>query len=572
MTRLRALLGASTLLLATACARDGAGGDALRVAYVAQAGERGKTALGGAELGAEEAERAAALVGKHFQMLTATAGGPGEARRAAERLLKRGAFAVVGGGDAATCRALADAARARGALFVNVGCREDALRGTLGARAFHVEGSETMYRGAGSPAVLWHAGLSRYGAAQLNERYRRRFGGAMEGEGWASWMAIKLLWEAAHRAGTADPGRLAAYLAGDARFDGHKGEPLSFGARDRQLQQPLYPAAGGAPEAGERARAGGADGLAEGTIPARGQLVLVTNEGSGDVTVIDAERRTVAARIRVGSRPRGIRMSPDGRLAYVALSDDAPNQESDRDAVAVIEVRTGRVLRRLPAGTDPEQFVVSPDGRTLFTANEDAGTTSITDLASGRVRATLVVGVEPEGVAVSPDGRWVYVTAETSNTVSVIDTRKDRVAASFMVDVRPRAAAFSPDGRRAYVTNEISGTVSVVDVATHQPLSTIPLGERAKPVGVVVSPDGSRVYVATGHAGTLAVIDARTERVIAAVPVGRRPWGVETSPDGRWIYTANGPSDDVAVVDARTLQIVAKLPAGRLPWGVAVVP
>jgi PQQ-dependent catabolism-associated beta-propeller protein len=566
MNRLRALLLVTVLL--TACSRP-PDGDVLRVAYVAGEGERGKAALGGAQLGAEEAERAAELVGKRFEMLTATAGDAREAGRAAERLLGRGAFAVVGGGDAATCRALADAAREGGAIFVNVGCREDALRGTPGT--FHVEGSESMYRGAGAPAVLWHAGLSRYGAAQLNERYRRRFGGAMQGEGWASWMAIKLLWEAAHRAGTADPGRLAAYLAGDARFDGHKGEPLSFGARDRQLQQPLYPAAGDAPGA-PRAEAGGAEGLVEGAIPARGLLLLVSNEGSGDVTVIDAERRAVAARIRVGSRPRGIRVSPDGRLAYVALSDDAPNQESDRDAVAVIEIRTGRVVRRLPAGTDPEQFVVSPDGRTLFTANEDAGTTSITDLASGRVRATLVVGVEPEGVAVSPDGRWVYVTAETSNTVSVIDTRKDRVAASFMVDVRPRAAAFSPDGRRAYVTNEISGTVSVVDVATHQPLSTIPLEEGAKPVGVAVSPDGARVYVATGHAGTVAVIDARTERVIASVPVGRRPWGVETSPDGRWIYTANGPSDDVAVVDARTLQVVAKLPAGRLPWGVAVAP
>ena len=541
----------------------------LRVGYVASEGERGEAALGGARLGAEEAERAAELVGKRFEMMTATAGDAREAGRAAKRLLRRGAFAVVGGGDAATCRALADAAREGGAIFVNVGCREDALRGTPGA--FHVEASESMYRDAGSPAVLWHAGLSRYGAAQLNERYRRRFGGAMRGEGWASWMAIKLLWEAAHRAGTADPGRLAEYLAGDARFDGHKGEPLSFGARDRQLQQPLYPAAGDAPGA-ERAEAGGAEGLVEGAIPARGLLLLVSNEGSGDVTVIDAERRAVAARIRVGSRPRGIRVSPDGRLAYVALSDDAPNQESDHDAVAVVEIRTGRVLRRLPAGTDPEQFVVSPDGRTLFTANEDAGTTSITDLASGRVRATLVVGVEPEGVAVSPDGRWVYVTAETSNTVSVIDTRKDRVAASFMVDVRPRAAAFSPDGRRAYVTNEISGTVSVIDVATHQPISTIPLEEGAKPVGVAVSPDGARVYVATGHAGTVAVIDARTERVVASVPVGRRPWGVETSPDGRWIYTANGPSDDITVVDARTLQAVAKLPAGRLPWGVAVAP
>ncbi|MBW3654829.1 MAG: hypothetical protein KY444_01885, partial [Gemmatimonadetes bacterium] len=383
--------------LTAACGR-GADADApLRVAFVAPAGERGANALRGAELGGEEAGRAAQLVGRRFEVLTARADDSRSAGRAASRLLRRGAFALVGGGDAATCRALARAAESRGALFINVGCRDDALRGALGARAFHVEGSEAMYRGAGSSAVLWHAGLTRYGAAQLNERYRRRFGGTLDGDGWAGWMAIKVLWEAAHRANTADPARLATYLTEEARFDGHKGEPLTFGARDRQLKQPLYRAAGGGPGGGDAEAEAGAEGLVEGAIPAEGRLVLVSNEGSGDVTVIDAERRVVAARIRLGSRPRGIRVSPDGRTAYVALSDDTPDQASDRDAIAVVDIRSGRVLKRLPAGTDPEQFILSPDGRMLVAANEDAGTASITSLATGAVRATLVVGVEPEG-------------------------------------------------------------------------------------------------------------------------------------------------------------------------------
>ncbi len=163
----------------------------------------------------------------------------------------------------------------------------------------------------------------------------------------------------------------------------------------------------------------------------------------------------------------------------------------------------------------------------MYSSNEDAGTTSITDVGTGAVRATLPVGIEPEGVAINPDGRWVYVTAETSNTVSVIDTRTDEVIANFRVDVRPRAGTFAPTGLRAYVTNEISGTVSVVDAATHEVIETIELeGGEAKPVGVSVSPDGTRVYVANGHAGTVSVIDhdepgARKHRS-RQTPVGDR--------------------------------------------------
>src|SRR4051794_29419930 len=60
---------------------------------------------------------------------------------------------------------------------------------------------------------------------------------------------------------------------------------------------------------------GGSDGK-----PAARYWVCVSNERSGDVTVIDGESREVIATIRAGKRPRGIHPGPDGRRLYVALS------------------------------------------------------------------------------------------------------------------------------------------------------------------------------------------------------------------------------------------------------------
>ena len=94
-----------------------------------------------------------------------------------------------------------------------------------------------------------------YGAAQLNDRFRARFGRGMDGEAWAAWMAVKVATEAALRVRDVRPDALAAYLARpNVRFDGHKGRPLSFGASDHQLRQPLYvirPAAEGGARAVE---------------------------------------------------------------------------------------------------------------------------------------------------------------------------------------------------------------------------------------------------------------------------------------------------------------------------------
>ena len=49
-------------------------------------------------------------------------------------------------------------------------------------------------------------------------------------------------------------------------------------------------------------------------------VVYVTNEISGDLTVIDHATRKVTATVPLGKRPRGLNPSPDGKFVYIALS------------------------------------------------------------------------------------------------------------------------------------------------------------------------------------------------------------------------------------------------------------
>src|SRR5271168_157025 len=48
--------------------------------------------------------------------------------------------------------------------------------------------------------------------------------------------------------------------------------------------------------------------------------IYVTNEVSGDMTVIDSGTAQVIATVPLGKRPRGIHASPDHKTIYVALS------------------------------------------------------------------------------------------------------------------------------------------------------------------------------------------------------------------------------------------------------------
>lgn len=314
---------------------------------------------------------------------------------------------------------------------------------------------------------------------------------------------------------------------------------------------------------------------------ATGPRLFVSNEIGGTVSVVDVGTARVVYTIPVGKRPRGIRVSPDGRTVYVALSGSpigGPNVDESKlpppdrrfDGIGVIDAATGALVKVLQGGTDPEQFAISADGARLFIANEDAGLATVLDVSTGEIEREIKVGGEPEGVDLSPDGTLVYVTSENDNQVFAIDTGRLETIAVIDVGPRPRSTGFLPDRPRAYVSAENGAAVDIVDTTTHRALERITFASDAlRPMGVVAAPDGRYVFVTTGRGGTL---ETATNVVRGSVKVGERPWGLAVAPDGGTVFTANGPSNDVSFVDVATLAVRATVTVGERPWGVAYVP
>ena len=123
-------------------------------------------------------------------------------------------------------------------------------------------------------------------------------------------------------------------------------------------------------------------------------LVYVTNERSGDVSIIDGGTNETLATIAVGKRPRGIHCSPDGKHVYIALSGSprmGPGVDQERapadksaDGIGVMDAASRKMLAKLPGGSDPEQFALTKRRTSRRSiANEDRGTASIVDLATG---------------------------------------------------------------------------------------------------------------------------------------------------------------------------------------------
>ena len=211
----------------------------------------------GVRLGADEGRQTARLFGRDVELYEVSAGNDAAANAA--RLSSSRQVQIIIGGTVADADALSAWANRHHILFFNIGSPSDQLRAACRRYAFHIAASATMYANAarlgrdqsraemieipGEPdsVTMWVSSLERYGAVQINDRYRVKYNALMDGMAWAGWFAAKVASETALRARTSRPEDLLAYLESPStNFDGHKGWPLSFRIADHQLREPLY--------------------------------------------------------------------------------------------------------------------------------------------------------------------------------------------------------------------------------------------------------------------------------------------------------------------------------------------
>ena len=82
--------------------------------------------------------------------------------------------------------------------------------------------------------------------------------------------------------------------------------------------------------------------LLGGCLAVRAETVYVSDEQADVVHLIEPPQWSVAERIAVGRRPRGLALSPDGKTLYVATSTD--------NRITAIDVQRRTVTGYLPSG------------------------------------------------------------------------------------------------------------------------------------------------------------------------------------------------------------------------------
>ena len=290
-----------------------------------------------------------------------------------------------------------------------------------------------------------------------------------------------------------------------------------------------------------------------GALPAAAGVLVVASIDESRVAIVDGKTYATLATVETGKNPHEVRVSRDGRRAYVAAGttitviDVAGRRRlatfeldpygvhdvrvsrdgrtlwaaaGGKQTVLELDARTGRIVKTFDVGQQGPWFVeVSRDERTLFTPNLEGKSASIVDRASGAVKV-IPFGHPGYGVDITPDGRHVWVSG---GDLAVIDTRtKDVVARVKASEAETGRLRITRDGRKVVLALEKK--LAVFDARTHRLIGEVPLA--AAPKVLELSADGKRAFLTNPQDHSLSVVDLVSLRQLKTVPTGRKPDGI----------------------------------------------
>jgi YVTN family beta-propeller protein len=172
-----------------------------------------------------------------------------------------------------------------------------------------------------------------------------------------------------------------------------------------------------------------------------GDYLLASSEWSGVVSKVDVNKMELVDHVEVtGALPIDIKLSPDGKLFYVA------NQGSG--GVSVIEPEEMEEIEFIPTGAGAHGLQVSRDAKSLYVSNRMEGSVSVIDLKSRKVVDKWYTGGSPDMFQISPDGRQLWVSGRYDGAIYVLDTESGELLKTIYTGTQPHGLVYFPNPGR----------------------------------------------------------------------------------------------------------------------------
>ena len=145
-----------------------------------------------------------------------------------------------------------------------------------------------------------------------------------------------------------------------------------------------------------------------------GHQAYTSNVGSGSVSVLDLQKRSLITVIPIAKRVQRISISTDGRYVFT--------HDQDNPRIAVIDTASNKLAHWIDLPAIVYSSTPTPDGKLLL-ANAPSGKLFAIDLSSEKVAATYDIPSAIGEIAIDANGHRAFVSCPQKGTIEILDIR-----------------------------------------------------------------------------------------------------------------------------------------------------
>jgi outer membrane protein assembly factor BamB len=280
---------------------------------------------------------------------------------------------------------------------------------------------------------------------------------------------------------------------------------------------------------------------------------------------------------KVGPRPYGIAVSPDGKTVAVGVEDEEKVKFFDSDGFKEKgEFKVGKMFN--------DHIVLTSDNKHIIVANFYSDDVVAIDLATMKESYRIKDCSAPHVVKYGPQKKLAYVTCKKITGFAIIDPGEQKLVKFHQLNVNPRSLTFSADESKVYFgsfwvngffeADTKSGKVTrLFELAppkdNSDPQEVTYHGVEAVYDNVVLAANEGRSYV--------DAVDVKTGKLLDRLTEVSKPCCIERIPgtDPVRVLVSNigdGTFQMVEVSKEGKLKALGKAKVGKAPKRVAFVP
>lgn len=177
---------------------------------------------------------------------------------------------------------------------------------------------------------------------------------------------------------------------------------------------------------------------------ADGRYLIASCEFGAKVVKVDVEQQKAIGEVPLGKggMPQDVKLSPDGKVFYVA--------DMMANGVYLIDADVMAQIGFLATGKGAHGLYVSRDSKVLYVSNRGEGSISVIDFATRKIihKWQIPGGGSPDMGGVSSDGRVLWLSGRYNSEVYAIETSSGHLLARIPVGHGPHGLCVYPQPGR----------------------------------------------------------------------------------------------------------------------------